>query len=103
MANTSPWWRRRRRWGAVLAGLAIALVALVGALPWALSTAPARRWLLRRANRALAPGSLEFASFRPSWFGPARIAGLTLRDHQGEAVVAAPRVVWDRSLGQLLF
>jgi hypothetical protein len=80
------------------------LVAAVAALPYGLSTPRARRWLLERANRVLAPGGrLEVATFRFSWFGPTRMTGFTIRDAQGDAVVFAPRAVWDRPLGRILF
>lgn len=93
-------WRRRRT---ALVLLALAVVAPIVALPWALGTPPARRWLLGKANRALAPGGLEVASFRFSWFGPTRLTGFALRDGRGDRVVAAPSVEWDRNLGQILF
>lgn len=94
-------WRRRLLIAA--AALVVAAVAAVLAFPFALSTPRARRWLLDRANAALAPnGRLEVASFRFSWFAPTRMTGFVLRDAQGEAVLSAPTVHWDRSLGPIL-
>ncbi len=94
--------RRRRRWMMLLAALAIVPAVVLAALPWALSTAAARRRLLARANRALAPGRLELASLRFSWFGPTRMSGFVLRDPQGDRVVESPRATWDRNLRQIL-
>ena len=48
--------RKRRRWWIVAAAAPIVVVGLVAALPWLLGTPPVRRWLLSRADRALAPG-----------------------------------------------
>jgi hypothetical protein len=97
--------RRRRRWPWLLAaGLVLPPLLLVALLPAGLGTPPARRWLLERANRVLAPdGRLEVASFRFSWFGPTRMTGFTLRDGRGKVLVAAPVATWDRRLDQILF
>ena len=95
--------RKRRRWWIVAAAAAIVVVGLVAALPWLLGTPPARRWLLSRADRALAPGGLAFDSIRASWFGPTRMTGVVLRDREGDRVVAASRATWDRNLWQILF
>jgi translocation and assembly module TamB len=104
---TGPPPRRRRRWWKFLVLLGVlallASAALVAALPWWLSSEPGRRWLLARASAALAPARLEVAGFQWSWFGPTRMTGFVLRDHQGDAVVTAPTAVWDRSLWQALF
>ncbi|MBX6315451.1 MAG: hypothetical protein IRY99_21445, partial [Isosphaeraceae bacterium] len=98
--------RRQRRWRLVrvtLAFLVLTAIIAVAALPWALNTQRARVWLLARANRVLAPGKLEVASFRFSWFGPTEMTGFAIRDPQGDRVVAAPRALWDRDLGRILF
>jgi translocation and assembly module TamB len=60
---------------------------------------------MARANLALAPGGgrLAWESLRVSWFGPAHLTGVVLRDAQGDPVVAAPRATLDRTLGRLLF
>jgi len=73
------------------------------ALPWALGTQSGRVWLLGRANQVLAPGGLDLASLKFSWFGPTRLTGLVLRDANGDHVIAAPRGTWDRNLWQILF
>ena len=95
--------RKRRRWWIVAAAAPIVMVGLVAALPWLLGTPPARRWLLSRADRALAPGGLAFDSIRVSWFGPTRMTGFVLRDREGDRVVVASRATWDRNLWQILF
>ena len=63
----------------------------------------ARRWLLRRANHALAPGGLDLSTIRFSWFGPTRITNLVLNDPEGDRVIVAPQAHWDRNLRQILF
>src|SRR5262245_51039951 len=93
----------RRRWRWVLGALLIAVAAAITALPMLLGTGPARRWLLARANRVLAPARFEFTAIRLSWLGPTRLRGLVLRDAEGDRVIAAPAAVWDRNLGQILF
>jgi hypothetical protein len=97
----------RKKWKrpvAVVAVLAVvALVVLIGGLPQWLSTPRARRWLLAKANAALAPGRLEVGSFRFSWFGPTRMTRIVLLDPQGDRVVEAPSATWDRDLRKILF
>lgn len=78
-------------------------VVSTAALPWGLSTSAGRAWLLARAGRTLAPGRLELASLRFSWFGPTRMTGFVLLDKSGDKVVDAPRAVWDRTFAQILF
>jgi translocation and assembly module TamB len=89
----------------LLAGALVVPIALVAALPWGLATPPGQRWLIRGANRALAPGGgrIAWTALRVSWFAPAQASGLVLRDAQGDAVISAPRATLDRTLGQLLF
>src|SRR5262245_49110525 len=94
-------WRRRVLFA--LAALAVAALLAFGSLPWILSTAPGRSWLLARANAALAPARLEVGSFGFSWFGPTRMTEFAIIDHRGDSVVHAPTAVWDRNLWQALF
>jgi hypothetical protein len=95
---------RRRRWLWFIPLVAVVVAATaVAALPWWLGTASGRRWVVARANRAMAPGRLELEGLSVSWFGPTRVRGVTIRDSEGEAVVAAPEGTWDRTLGQFLF
>src|SRR5581483_1513616 len=98
---------RRRSWRRLAVVLAVALVGLalgVGlGLPARLNSASGRAWLLARANRALAPGRLEVATFRYSWFGPTRMTGFRIIDPQGDAVVDAPRATWSPNLFRILF
>src|SRR5690348_3295130 len=102
MTKASPV-RKRRRWWIVAVVLLVSVVGVVAAIPWMLGTAPARRWLLTRADRALSPGGLAFETIRFSWFGPTRLSGFVLRDRQGERVVVARHATWDRNLFQVLF
>ena len=69
-----------------------------------LSSGAGRRYLLRRSDRALAPGRLEVDSFHFSWFGPTRMTGFVLRDAQGQRRLSMRRLaLWDRNLWQVLF
>lgn len=103
MANSNPTRRRRRMVLTIVAAIVVAIVGTVAALPWLLATPPGRRWLLARADRALAPGSVHFDTLRLSWFGPTRMSGFVLRDAQGDRVVVARSANWDRNLRQILF
>jgi translocation and assembly module TamB len=96
-----PRWRRRM--AKVVGGLLFLAILAVLAFPWILGTQPARRWMLVRANRFLAPGGLDVGSFQFSWFGPTRMTGFAIIDPQGERVVDAPQALWDRNLAQILF
>lgn len=102
MATTTLGRMTRRRWK-VLALVLILLVTAIAAVPWGLGTRPARRWLLTRANRALAPAGIDFATIQFSWFGPTRLTNLVLRDAQSDQVIASPNAIWDRNLRQILF
>ncbi len=94
---------RRRWWRWVAAVVVVVLAVGVAALPWLLGTAPARRWLLARANATLAPARLEVKAFGFSWLGATRMKGFQIFDHHGDRVVDAPVAVWDRNLWQALF
>jgi translocation and assembly module TamB len=92
-----PFWKK-------LAVLAFGLIAgFAVALPWILATGPVRRFLLARANAALAPGGLRFDSLELSWFKPATLTNLALIDPKGHPVVQASHATWDRTLAQILF
>lgn len=103
MTNPDPDRRRRRRRLILLLVLTAPIVGVILGLPRALSTPPARRWLLARANQFLAPGGLDVATFRFSWFGPTVMTGFTIIDPEHDRVVVAPRAVWDRNLVRILF
>jgi len=94
--------RRRRRTVAILLSTAVALGLAAAAAPRLLSTPPARRWLLARANATLAPGKVEFATFRTAWAGPTVMTGFRLIDPEGDRVVDSPRATWDRGLWRIL-
>lgn len=79
------------------------MVAVVAALPWALGTGPARHWLLGKANRVLAPASLDVSTIRLSWVRSTHLTGFVLRDAQGDRVIESPVATWDRNLWQILF
>lgn len=94
----------RRPWRRIALVLALLTPFVAFALvPAGLSSGPGRRLLLKRANRQLAPGRLEVASFQFSWFRPTRLRQVALVDREGRRVVDAPRARWDRNLWQILF
>ena len=72
--NPSPRPRKKRRWPKLLAGMLVVPIALIAAIPWGLATPPGQRWLLRGANRGLAPGGgrIAWTTLRVSWFAPTR-------------------------------
>lgn len=94
--------RRRRRTVAILLSTAVALGLAAAAAPQLLSTPPARRWLIARANAKLAPGKVEFATFKTSWAGPTVMTGFRLIDPEGDRVVDSPQATWDRGLWRIL-
>ena len=75
-----PWTRRLVRFAIVTTLLALLIVA---GLPWLLSTPPARRWLVAKADAALAPGRLQLGTLEMSWFRGTRMTGFVLVDPQG--------------------
>jgi translocation and assembly module TamB len=97
----------RKKWrgriGRIVAALVILALVAALAFPWFLGSGPARRWMLGRANRFLAPGGLAIEKFQFSWFGPTRMTRFAIIDPQGERVVDSPVAVWDRNLWQVLF
>ena len=101
MTNPPPV-RRLRRWWKALAAASVLALAVLAALPWLLSTGPARSRIAARINRRVAPGRLAFEGLRLSWFGPTRLSGVTLFDPKGETVATVPSAVFDQSLGQIL-
>jgi len=101
MPSTPPARRPRRRRKA-LAAVLLAIVALVAALPWLAGSGLGRSRISAGINRAFAPGRLEFASIRLSWFAPTRLEGYALLDPSGRRVASGPSAVIDRSFGRLL-
>ena len=95
--------RRRRLLKWTVLGIMGFGITLIAGLPWLLASSSGQRFLLKKANEALSPGGIRFTRFAPSWFGPVDIANFVLLDPQGEPVVKADRVVWDRPLGRILF
>ncbi len=92
----------RRRWPVALVA-AIAVLGLVVLLPTLLGRSLALRIFSTRADRLLAPGSLEARAVHLSWFGPTRIVGVALRDGQGKRLIAADRAEVGWGLWQILF
>lgn len=93
----------RRYWRIAALVALIAAGGLVLALPQLVSRTLARRILIARAGRLLAPGSLEASAVRVSWSAPTEIDGVVLRDDRGTRLVAADRAVVDWNLWQILF
>jgi len=75
---------------------------LVGALPWLLSTPPARRAVVAAVNRAVAPSKVGIGGLSVSWAGSIRVTGLWLRDKDGKTVLTARQAVLDRGLFPLI-
>jgi len=88
----------RRRWRWALAALLVLGIGLVAALPWLLSTAPARSLIVAQINRAIAPSRVEVRAISASWRGPIRASGLTLRDGRGKVLIEAPRAALNKGL-----
>ncbi len=102
MTNPTPARRPRRRWKLLAAAILAGSAAAVASLPWLLGTGPGRSRVAARLNRALAPGRLEFATLRLSWFGPTRLGDFALLDPAGRRVASGPSAVLDRTFAQLL-
>ncbi len=94
--------RRPRRLRYALAAVALLAIATVLALPWLLSTGPARFRVAAAINRALAPGRIEFDTLSLSWFAPTRLERFALIDPRGKAVARAPAAVLDLNLFGLI-
>ena len=96
----------RRRRGlrlliAALGGLA-GLLVLVLAIPWIVEVPAIQRMLARLATRVMAPGAVRFEHLSVFWNRPIQIAGLVLRDAQGDDIVVSPQAHFSWSLGQIL-
>src|SRR5262245_39152652 len=81
---------------AVLVGVAVA------ALPWLLSRPAARVEIVKRVNRAIAPGKVGLRGLSLSWSGPIRLTGLSLKDGRGKTLIDARRAAIDRGLLALI-
>ncbi len=97
-------WPRRWTWLVVALTVVLVLaVVAVAAFPLLLNTPRARRMILARANKVMAPGKLEVGEFFFHWDRPTEMYGFVIRDAQGKKEVEAFRATWDRSLWQILF
>lgn len=98
--------RPRRPYRKIAIGATIVLLAtlvgLVAFLPDLLGTTIGRRRLLIRANRFLAPATLDAAEISLSWTKPTELRGLVLTAPDGNRVIEAPRASLDRSLWRIL-
>ena len=95
--------RKRRRWRVALPAILLVGAVLFAALPWLLSGSAMRGLLKARASAILAPGSVDFAAIRLSWFQPTEIRGFLLRDKRGSSVVVSDRADFSWSLWQIVF
>lgn len=75
---------------------------LLAALPWLLSTPPARDAVVTRVNKMLAPSRIGVRGLSLSWTGPLRLTGVTLKNGEGKTLVDAKRAELDRGLIALL-
>jgi hypothetical protein len=94
--------RRLRRAGLVVLALLFVVGGAVAGLPWIVAVAPGHRVLAAYANWVLAPGSIEFGAIETSWFSPAFVHNVTLRDSEGDAVLVAPTLEFSWTLWQIL-
>jgi len=91
-------WKRLRRL-VLVAALGVVLIIL--GLPWLASTSPVRTFVVRQANRALAPTKLEVRSIGFSWFGRQQVNGLEITNQAGKSLVKIDHLSWGRSLTEL--
>ncbi|HSH40996.1 MAG TPA: hypothetical protein VK973_02595, partial [Arenicellales bacterium] len=89
--------RRRRRYPWIIAGLLLAIVALVAAAPSLLSSPAVRGPLLGWYNDAI-PGEIEVSNVSLSWFGGQTIQGVVVRDAQGQTALRLDELSTDLSL-----
>jgi hypothetical protein len=99
---TSDARRRIRRFGLVLLLFVLVLGGAAASLPWVVRLPAVHRTLAVIANSILAPGSVEFAPVRLSWFGATEIPDVILRDAEGDAVLVAPRMTFEWGLWQMV-
>ena len=102
MSQAPPTPSHRRRWWKALAVVVIAGLGLLAALPTLIAVGPFRARVNEGLARALAPGGIEFGPLHLSWFGPTRLDRVSLLDPKGRAVLQAPSITIDRTLGQLI-
>ncbi|MFH1920288.1 MAG: hypothetical protein ABIP48_10440, partial [Planctomycetota bacterium] len=91
---------RRSLWKWLLAGVAVLIVVL-----WLLPAIVAHTPLLSSLLGSVAAdlnGTLTARSATLSWFAPAKLSGLDVRDEQGQTVLEIPEVRTERSLWALL-
>ncbi len=94
--------RWRRRLVTVVATFLILIIGTIAGLPWLLSSAPAKRWIVGKINRSLGKGQVEIGSISASWLGPIRVQGLQIKGRQDKPLLVAPTATIDRGLWQLL-
>ena len=87
-----------RRLVRVVAVMVLLAVVLVGALPWLLSTTPARRAIVAAVNRTIAPSKVGISGVSLSWAGSIRLSGLWLKNKDGKTLLTARQAVLDRGL-----
>ena len=96
--------RSRRRWWLAFGALVLVVpIALLGALPWIVSSPWAKRRIEAFANRLLAPGGVAFDRVSVSWFKPTEITGPALINARGVRIVSAPTGTFSWSLWQIVF
>jgi translocation and assembly module TamB len=76
----------------------ILMIVLTAALPWILSTPPAKVAMVKLANRTLAPARIGVDTLSLSWFGSIRLTGLTLVDAREKTLIDAREATLDRGL-----
>ena len=73
-------------------------VVVLGAIPWLLSTPPARDAFVAAVNQRIAPSRFGLGGLSVSWAGSIRLSGVSLRYKHGKTLVTARQAVLDRGL-----
>ena len=93
---------RRRRWWISLAVVAVVIAGLVIALPAILGLRVAQDRILSDINAAFAPGKIQCERINLHWFQTTRLTSVQLFDPEGQVVATVPEAELNRTLWQLV-
>jgi hypothetical protein len=85
----------------VIGSVLLTLIVLIALLPMILAHTPLLGAIVRRSARL--DGTISFQSASLGWFSSTSLAGVTIRDPQGDPVLEAERVTCNRALLRLIF